>query len=161
MCGLAVRKQLQGCVYGVYRKVLDSQLQHSGTNLQHCPRSLQVCESYPGKKANKRDTKWISDIFKHDLAIESFIPPADIRQLRDLVRYRWKLACFTTGERNRAHHCLTVSNFKLDDVFSDVFGKATSAITARVLECPTDKIAEVFDCFWFCLEIGCSNQERL
>ena len=58
----------------------------------------------------------------------------DIRQLRDLMRYYWKLTNFTTGEKNRAQNCLTVSNIKLDDVFSDVFGKAASAITTRLLE---------------------------
>ena len=99
-----------------------------------------------GKKTDKRDAKWIADIFKHDLVAGSFIPPADIRQLRDLVRYRWKLTNFTTGEKNRAQNCLTVSNFKLDDVFSDVFGKAASAITARILENPTEKITDV-SCF--------------
>jgi len=87
-----------------------------------------------GKKTDKRDAKWIADIFKHDLINGSFIPPADIRQLRDLVRYRFKLTNYTTGEKNRAQNCLTVSNIKLDDVFSDVFGKAASAITERLLE---------------------------
>jgi transposase len=86
------------------------------------------------RKTDKKDAKWIADIFKHDLISGSFIPPADIRQLRDLVRYRWKLTNFTTGEKNRAQNCLTVSNIKLDDVFSDVFGKAASAITTRLLE---------------------------
>ena len=111
-------------MHGIYREVLDSHLQH-------------------GKKTDKRDTKWIADIFKHDLVAGSFIPPADIRQLRDLFRYRWKLTSFTTGEKNRAQNCLTISNFKLDDVFSDVFGKAASAITARILENPTEKITDV------------------
>ena len=96
-----------------------------------------------GKKTDKRDAKWIADIFKHDLVSGSFIPPADIRQLRNLVRYRWKLTNFTTGEKNRAQNCLTVSNIKLDDVFSDVFGKAASAITTRLLENPTEKITDV------------------
>ena len=50
------------------------------------------------------------------------------------MRYHWKLTNFITGEKNRAQNCLTVSNIKLDDVFSDVFGKAASAITARLLE---------------------------
>ena len=36
----------------------------------------------------------------------SFIPPADIRELRDLVRYRFKLTCMITGEKNRAQNCL-------------------------------------------------------
>ena len=96
-----------------------------------------------GKKTDKKDAKWIADIFKHDLVAGSFIPPADIRQLRDLVRYRQKLTNFTTGEKNRAQNCLTVSNIKLDDVFTDVFGKAATAITARLLENPSEKITDV------------------
>ena len=76
----------------------------------------------------------LEDIFKHGLVSGSFIPPADIRQLRDLMRYRWKLTHDTVGEKNRAQNCLTVSNIKLDDVFSDVFGKTASAITDRLLE---------------------------
>jgi len=87
-----------------------------------------------GKKTDKKDAKWIADIFKHDLISGSFIPPADIRQLRDLVRYRWKFTNFVTGEKNRAQNCLTISNIKLDEVFSDVFGKAATAITTRLLE---------------------------
>jgi transposase len=105
--------------------------------------SCQVVLAHPkyvkaikGKKTDKRDAKWIADIFKHDLIHGSFIPPADIRQLRDLIRYRFKLTNYTTGEKNRAQNCLTVSNFKLDDVFSDVFGKSASAITSRILENP-------------------------
>lgn len=61
-----------------------------------------------GKKTDKKDAKWIADIFKHDLVSGSFIPPADIRQLRDLVRYRWKLNNFIVGEKNRAQNCLPV-----------------------------------------------------
>jgi len=91
-------------------------------------------KSIRGKKTDKKDAQWIADIFKHGLVSGSFIPPADIRQLRDLMRYRWKLTNFTTGEKNRAQNCLTVSNIKLDDVFSDVFGKTASAITDRLLE---------------------------
>lgn len=96
-----------------------------------------------GKKTDKKDAKWIADIFKHDLVSGSFIPPADIRQLRDLVRYRWKLTNFTTGKKNSVQNCLTVSNIKLDDVFSDVFGKAATAITTRLLENTDEKITDV------------------
>jgi len=94
-----------------------------------------------GKKTDKKDAKWIADIFKHDLVSGSFIPPADIRQLRDLARYYRKLVGFNTGEKNRAQNCLTVSNIKLDDVFSNVFGKSATAITDQLLEHP----GETFD----------------
>lgn len=96
-----------------------------------------------GKKTDKKDAKWIADIFKHDLVSGSFIPLADIRQLRDLVRYHWKLTNFTTGEKNRAQNCLTVSNIKLDDIFSDVFGKASTNIITGLLENPSERISDV------------------
>ena len=85
------------------------------------------------KKTDKKDAKWIADIFKHYLVSGSFIPPADIRQLRDLMRYNYKLTSFNIGEKNRAQNCFTVSNIKLDDVFTDVFGKSASAITEQLL----------------------------
>lgn len=92
-----------------------------------------------GKKTDKKDSKWIADIFKHDLVVGSFIPPLDIRQLRDLMRYLTKLTNFNTGEKNRAQNCLTVSNIQLASVVSDVFGKSASAITDHLLHCPNDK----------------------
>ena len=99
--------------------------------------------SIRGKKTDKKDAKWIADIFKHNLVSGSFIPPADIRQLRDLVRYHFKLTNFTTGEKNRVQNCLTVSNLKLDSVFSDVFGKASSNIIGHILANPSEKISDV------------------
>lgn len=71
----------------------------------------------------------------------SFIPPANIRELRDLVRHRYKLTCMRTDEKNRAQNCLTISNLKLDDVFSDVFGKSARFITGQILQHP----GETFD----------------
>ena len=72
-----------------------------------------------GKKTDKKDAKWIADLFKHDLVAGSFMPPVDIRQLRDLMRYRFKLTCFQSSEKNRLQNCLTVSNIQLGNVVSD------------------------------------------
>ena len=94
-----------------------------------------------GNKTDRKDAKWICDLFMCDMVKPSFIPPADIRHLRDLVRYRFKLTCMITGEKNRAQNCLTVSNLKLDDVFSDVFGKSSRSITEHMLAHP----GELFD----------------
>ena len=91
-----------------------------------------------GNKTDRKDAKWICDLFMCDMVKPSFIPPADIRHLRDLVRYRFKLICMITGEKNRAQNCLTVSNLKLDDVFSDVFGKSSRSITEYILKHPGD-----------------------
>jgi len=94
-----------------------------------------------GNKTDRKDAKWICDLFMCDMIKPSFIPPADIRHLRDLVRYRFKLTCMIVGEKNRAQNCLTVSNFKLDDVFSDIFGKSARSITEQMLAHP----GEIFD----------------
>ena len=94
-----------------------------------------------GNKTDRKDAKWICDLFMCDMVKPSFIPPADIRHLRDLMRYRFKLTNILTGEKNRALNCLTVSNLKLDDVFSDVFGKSSRSIINYILEHP----GETFD----------------
>ena len=91
-----------------------------------------------GKKTDKRDAKWIADLFKHDLVAGSFMPPADIRQLRDLMRYRFKLTCFMSSEKNRLQNCLTVSNIQLASVVSDTFGKSSQRILDKLLENPDD-----------------------
>lgn len=89
-----------------------------------------------GNKTDRKDAKWICDLFMCDMIQPSFIPPADIRHIRELVRYRFKLTCMISGEKNRALNCLTVSNLKLDDVFSDVFGKSSRSITEQLLAHP-------------------------
>ena len=89
-----------------------------------------------GNKTDRKDAKWICDLFMCDMIKPSFIPPPAIRHLRDLVRYRGKLTNMLTGEKNRAQNCLTVSNLKLDDVFSDVFGKSARSITEYILAHP-------------------------
>lgn len=94
-----------------------------------------------GNKTDRKDAKWICDLFMCNMVKPSFIPPPEIRQLRDLIRYRVKLTNMLTGEKNRAQNCLTVSNLKLDDVFSDVFGKSSRSITNYMLEHP----GETFD----------------
>ncbi len=91
-----------------------------------------------GKKTDKKDAKWIADLFKHDLVAGSFMPPADIRQLRDLMRYRHKLTCFMSSEKNRLQNCLTVSNIQLASVVSDTFGKSSMKILDMILENPED-----------------------
>ena len=110
------------------------------------PRKFNVVVSHPkyvksikGKKTDSKDAEWIADLFKFDIVRGSFIPPSDIRQLRDLCRYYIKLTSFTTGEKNRAQNCLTISNYKLDSVFGDVFGKSASAIINHMLEHPGEK----------------------
>ena len=91
-----------------------------------------------GTKTDRKDARWICNLFMCDMVRPSFIPPPPIRHLRDLLRYRFKLTNMLSGEKNRAQNCFTVSNLKLDDVFSDVFGKSARAITEHLLTHPNE-----------------------
>ena len=92
-----------------------------------------------GNKTDRKDARWICDLFMCGMIKPSFIPPPAIRHLRDLIRYRTKLTNMLASEKNRAQNCLTVSNMKLDDVFSDVFGKSARSITEYILAHPGEK----------------------
>ena len=59
------------------------------------------------------------------------------------MRYRYKLTCYTTGEKNRVQNSLTTSNIQLATAFSDVFGKSASAILDHMLHNPDDKDFDV------------------
>jgi transposase len=87
----------------------------------------------PGKKTDTKDSVWISDIFKHGLVNSSFMPPSDIRQLRDLMRYRFKLLNCRTSEKNRFQNSLTMSNIQISNVLSDTFGKTAQSILSLML----------------------------
>lgn len=86
-----------------------------------------------GEKDDKKDAKWIADLFKLGIVRSSFIPSKDIRVLRELTRYLYKLTCMNSSEKNRYQNALTVGNCKIDLVFSDVFGKSASSIINLIL----------------------------
>jgi transposase len=103
-----------------------------------------ICLAHPkyvkairGKKTDKKDAQWIADLYKHDLVAGSFIPPAKIRQLRDLFRYYNKLTSVQTSEKNRFQNSLTWSNIQIASVVSDVFGKSAQKIIKSVLDDPS------------------------
>lgn len=87
----------------------------------------------PGKKTDKKDSIWIADIFKHGLVNPSFMPPLEIRQLRDLMSYRFKLLNCRTSEKNRFQNSLTMSNIMISNVVTDTFGKTAQSILKKML----------------------------
>ena len=108
---------------------------------------IDVCLTHPkyvkaikGKKTDKKDSKWIADLYKFDLVRCSFIPPKDFRQLRELARYRFKLVCMKSSEKNRIQNCMTVSNIGIASILSDPFGKTATEIMTYLLANTTDTI---------------------
>ena len=110
---------------------------------------IEVCLTHPkyvkaikGKKTDKKDSKWIADLYKFDLVRCSFIPPKDFRQLREIARYRFKLVCMKSSEKNRIQNCMTVSNVGIASVLSDPFGKTATEIMSYLLTHTSDSIDE-------------------
>ena len=85
-----------------------------------------------GKKTDKKDSKWIADLFKHDMVRSSFIPPKEVRSWRELARYRAKLVYMRSSEKNRYQNCMTVSNIALANVLSDAFSKTADDIMGHL-----------------------------
>jgi transposase len=82
----------------------------------------QHVKAVPGRKTDVADSKWLADLLRHGLLKASFVPPALIRQLRELMRYRKTLVHDRTQEANRLQKVLESANVKLASVASDVLG---------------------------------------
>ena len=95
-----------------------------------------------GCKTDFRDAIHIASMFRMDLVVASFIPPADIRDLRELCRYRLKLTYMRTSEKNRFQNSMTVSKVRLDCVFSDPFGKSASSIMEYLIMTEPEDISD-------------------
>jgi hypothetical protein len=82
-----------------------------------------------GNKDDAKDSKWIGDLFRLGLVLGSYIPNKPTRILREYTRYRSKLVCCKSSEKNRFQNAFTVCNVALDAVVSDMFGKSAASIT--------------------------------
>ena len=99
-----------------------------------------------GEKDDNKDAKWIADLFKMGLVRSSYIPSKDFRILREFTRYRYKLTNTKSSEKNRFTNALTVSNCKLDMVFTDIFGKSSQSIIDIILNNDTFSDEDIISC---------------
>jgi transposase len=76
----------------------------------------------PGRKTDVKDAEWIADLVRHGLVRASFVPPPEVRVLRELVRHRKALVGTLAAERNRTLKLLESAGIKLAGVMSSVFG---------------------------------------
>lgn len=95
--------------------------------------NAQHIKNVPGRKTDVKDSEWIADLLRHGLLRKSFIPPKQIRELRDLVRYRRKLVQARSSERNRLLKLLESANVKISSVISDVFGVSGTLMLRALL----------------------------
>ena len=90
-----------------------------------------------GNKDDKKDSKWIGNLFRMGLVPSSYIPSKDIRILREFTRYRSKLVSMRSSEKNRFQNAFTVCNLTLDAVVSDMLGKSATDIENYLLDTDT------------------------
>jgi len=90
-------------------------------------------KNVPGKKTDQNDSQWLAKLLIAGLLKGSFIPNRNIRELRDLVRYKTKLTNQISSEKNRIIKILEDANIKLSSVLSDVFGVTGQKILKDII----------------------------
>jgi len=88
----------------------------------------------PGRpKTDRLDAVWLCKVAERQMLRPSFVPPGDIRRLRDLTRYRADLVGVRNAEKNRVDKLLEDACLKLSVVASDIFGVSGRAMMAALI----------------------------
>ena len=94
----------------------------------------------PGRKSDVLDAEWLAELLEHGLLRGSFVPPAEIRELRDLTRYRRRLIQTHSSECQRIQKTLEDAGIKLDSVASDVLGVSGRAMLTALVAGERDPV---------------------
>lgn len=84
----------------------------------------QQVKNLRGHKTDRSDSRWLAHLLRHGMIRPSFIPPREVRELRDLTRRRKQLIHNAVDERNRVQRVLQEANVQLGAVLSDLFGES-------------------------------------
>jgi transposase len=88
----------------------------------------------PGRpKTDRLDAVWLAKVAERQMIRPSFVPPPEIRLLRDLTRYRADLVNVRTAEKNRVEKLLEDAQIKLSVVSSDIFGVSGREMLAALI----------------------------
>lgn len=92
----------------------------------------------PGRKTDVLDCIWIAQLLEHGLLRGSFVPPAPIRELRDLTRHRKVVIQERQRAANRLHKLLQDAGIKLASVATDILGVSGRAMLEALVQGTTD-----------------------
>jgi transposase len=90
-------------------------------------------KAVPGRKTDISDAQWLATLARAGLVRASFIPPADVRNLRLIARQRQKLGGMLASEKNRLHKLLADAGIRLNVVVSDIHGQAGRAMIKALI----------------------------
>ncbi len=102
----------------------------------------QHIKAVPGRKTDVNDATWIAQLLECGLLNGSFVPPTEIRHLREMTRYRRQLTEERARETQRLQKLLEDANVKLGSVVSDVLGVTGRAILDAL--CAGERDPQVF-----------------
>src|SRR5688572_5229050 len=107
--------------------------------------NAQHIKQVPGRKTDMKDAEWIAELLAMGLLRASFIPPVEIRDLRELTRYRSKLVKQRADQCNRIQKLLESGNIKLASVATDILGVSGWAMLEALAQGETDarRLAEL------------------
>lgn len=107
--------------------------------------NAQHVKNVPGRKTDVKDAEWIAELLSYGLLRGSFIPPQEIRELRDLTRYRTTLIRQRADQCNRIQKLLEDCNIKLASVATDILGISGREMLASLAAGETDprRLAEL------------------
>ena len=97
-------------------------------------------KNLPGRKTDVSDAAWLADLGAHGLVRGSFVPPAPIRQLRDLTRARTMITRDRAREIQRLEKLLEDAGIKLSSVASDISGVSGRLMLAALIEGERDPV---------------------
>ena len=120
--------------------------------------NAQHVKNVPGRKTDLSDAEWLADVAAHGMVRPSFVPPPDIRELRELTRYRKTLIDARAKEIQRLEKILQDAGVKLTSVASTVWsvssramidGERDSVVLADMakgkMRAKTDRLAEALE----------------
>ena len=87
-----------------------------------------------GHKTDAADCRRLAELFECGLLRGSYIPPAELREVRDLTRYRMKTVQARTSEIQRLGKALESAGIKLGSVASDITGKSATAMIDSLID---------------------------
>jgi transposase len=90
-------------------------------------------KNVPGRKTDLSDAEWLAQLLECGLMRGSFIPPAGVKAVRDLVRYRAKIAQQRVSEIARLGDVLQDAGIKIDSVASSIATKSGRALIEALI----------------------------
>jgi transposase len=87
-----------------------------------------------GHKTDARDAIRLLDLYECGLLSGSYIPAPDLKEVRDLARYRMKTVQARTSEIQRLQKTLESAGIKLSSVASDITGKGPTAMIEALID---------------------------